>query len=101
MLALGIPVHAARNCGARLGASTIESFVEEWIDWFVAKYYDEWVHGPRTEDELREMESLFSPLGLLGAITSMDGVHIPHFRCAIRVLYTGKEGFPTLVLMCM
>jgi hypothetical protein len=69
-----------------------------WLKWFEETYYDKWIKMPTNEEELRDIESVFSRVGLPGCVSSMDGVHIEWGRAPScdSWLYIGIEGKPTL-----
>ena len=71
-----------------------------WLNWFVFRFFREWIHPPTTTDELKMHQRIFATSGFPGAIASMDAVHCgPWDNCPSQDQHTykGKEGFPTLV----
>ena len=69
-----------------------------FCDNFTSKYYSEYIKRPEGE-ELEKVMAVYSMMGLHGCVGSTDCVHVKWDKCPtnLRVLCTGKEGFPSLV----
>mmetsp|Transcript_33770 Transcript_33770/g.95556 ORF Transcript_33770/g.95556 Transcript_33770/m.95556 type:complete len:119 (+) Transcript_33770:463-819(+) len=69
-----------------------------WFVWFVEEFYMDWTHPP-TAVELRRIRKTFARCGFPGAVSSQEGVHTAWDNAPSqdRYLYSGKEGYPTLV----
>ena len=59
-----------------VSANVQRTFFHKFCRWFAKNYYDTFVHGPRTDEEIVKTISLYSRMGLPGTIGSTDGVHI-------------------------
>jgi hypothetical protein len=124
-LALGVPVPGLED-GSGLSPSTIQEFlfghdvleVDEqgkeyvvalddlpppqggWFHWFVKHFQVDWIKPPTSAPEIQRHQRLFALCGFPGAVSSQDAVHPGAWdNCPSqeRYLFTGKEGFPTLV----
>jgi hypothetical protein len=91
------PYTSMKDC-CGINGSTLQHFAADWVPWFVDKYYDDWVHPPRTTVELRAAEALYAAAGFPGRFGSMDGVRFAWDGApyADRSIFVGKEGFPTV-----
>jgi len=69
-----------------------------WFVWFVEEFYTTWVRPP-TALELNKIRQTFGRCGFPRAVSSQDGVHTAWDNAPSqdRYLYSGKEGYPTLV----
>lgn len=74
------------------------TFFHDFCKRFACRYFEEYVHPPRTVEELRKMTSVYDRQGLTGAVGSVDCVHCRWDQCPATLLnlHTGKEGYPTL-----
>ena len=71
-----------------------------WFHWFVRHFQGDWIKPPTSRTEIQKHQRLFALCGFLGVVSSQDVVHPGAWdNCPSqeRYLYTGKEGFPTLV----
>ena len=82
---------------ANISGETLRTFFHDFSEWFVSTYWDEWVTWPEGQ-ELSQMLSIYSKLGMTGAFGSTDGVHFPWNRApsGSTWLFKGKEGYPSL-----
>jgi hypothetical protein len=97
MLGKGIDADSAA-WEAQISETTLRKFRSKFIGWLATSKYTEWNAVPEGQ-KLRESVECYTKLGFLGAFASIDGVHVAWDRAksSQRALYTGKEGYPTLV----
>jgi len=97
-LATGCHVDANEE-GSVLGRSTMSGFHHEFFEWFVQRFYEEFVSSkiPTDAAGLARLMKPFAMCGMPGAVRSRDEVHIATDRAKSqqRHLMTGKEGYPT------
>ena len=84
--------HEEGSCIAR---ETLQSFFPKFGEWFLSRFYDEWIIMPTTYEELHTLEKPIRMAGLLDAVCSQDAVHACWDRCpsALGVDRTGKENY--------
>ena len=83
---------------ADMSETTMWKFFHSFCAWFRREIYPIYVRRPTTHSEIAKAMGPYAALGLMGAIGSTDAVHI-HWGCcpsSLKILHTGKEGFPTL-----
>ena len=70
---------------------TMHAFFEEWCEWFRADIFPVFVHPPRHKEELEAMMVPYALVGLNGAFTSTDAVHLRWDKCpaSLHTIYTG------------
>lgn len=80
-----------------ISTAKMEQFFLYWVYKVATTLKPEWLRRPTTT-ELAGIMEIYAFLGLAGCIGSFDVVHIPWGMCAfgLRLIFTGKEGFPTL-----
>lgn len=85
-------------CGA--SEPTMHAFFEEWCAWFREEIYPRFVHPPMDKDELESAMLAYALVGLNGAFTSTDAVHLRWDKCpaALKTLFTGKASFVLLIM---
>ena len=66
-------------------------FFPKFLSWMVETYYDDVVYAPRNAEEIQASADLYNKVGIPGAVSSMDGVHLPWHRAPAmhRFNYTG------------
>ena len=81
-----------------ISKSTVQRSLHIWCSNFVKVLKPDFVYVPEG-DELRRIMEVYNRLGLSGAVGSIDCTHIPWDRVPKELLplYTGKEGYPTIV----
>lgn len=81
-----------------ISPSTMNKFFHSWCERVTQDLYPEHVQFPTADEDIAKILGEFSYLGFPGCIGSMDVIHIPWHQCPAihKVLYTGKEGFPTI-----
>jgi len=86
-----------------IAESTVNYMFHQFTQAFVKAFYDEFVHFPSTDAELDEVATSYEQLGFPGACGSMDVTHVRLGKCphGLKVLATGKEGFPTLAFQAI
>ncbi len=75
MIATGAQVNADEE-GSGIARETLQVFFPKFGEWFVQRFYDDWVEIPTTAEEILTVEKPFRMVGLPGAICSRDGVHV-------------------------
>ena len=80
-----------------------ENTLRPWFHQFLTHvahgpFFDEWVHGPRTKQELQAILDVYEKVGFPGAMGSCDAVHSgPWEKCpAKQTALHKREKFPTL-----
>jgi hypothetical protein len=81
-----------------ISASAMSVFFHEWCAQCRNRLYPTVVKFPESDEEIKEVMSVFALVGFPGCLGSMDVVHVHWGRCpeSQRVLHTGKEGYPTI-----
>jgi hypothetical protein len=76
-LATGCPINANEEADG-LGRTTMQQFNAKFFEWFVARFYDEFVSSKSGLDVagLFVLTKPFAMCGMIGAVFSRDGVHI-------------------------
>jgi hypothetical protein len=66
-------------------------FYPQFLAWMMETYYDKVVYAPRNAQEIQASANLYNQVGIPGAVSSMDGVHLPWHRAPTmhRFNYTG------------
>ena len=74
-------------------------FFHRFCRWAREEIYPKFVHPPKTLEEFNAAMGPYIALALNGCIGSTDAVHVHWGMCPseFAVLFTGKEGFPTIV----
>lgn len=87
-------------CG--IAESTVNFIFHQFTKEFVKTFYDEFVSFPEGHD-LDVVAQTYAEMGFPGACCSMDVTHVRLGKCphGLRVLATGKEGYPTLGYQCI
>jgi len=85
-----------------ISKTAMDAFFKDWCKWVRTCLYPEFVSAPRSKEELERRMLDYAILGLNGAFFSMDAVHVEWGMCPAKhqVLYTGKEGYPTVAYNC-
>ena len=100
---IGLRILARGNCAddisemSGIAESTVNTICHQFTEAFVTHFYDEFVSFPAGE-RLKTVVKAYEDLGFPGACGSMDVTHVRLHKCphGLRVLATGKEGYPTL-----
>lgn len=76
-------------CG--VSEPTMHAFFEEWCAWFREEYYPQFVHPPHNKEELEAAMVAYALVGLNGAFTSTDAVHLRWDKCpaSLSTVFTG------------
>ena len=85
-----------------MGESTVRTAFKLFCENFVDSFYDKYIYRP-VGDQLKNIMSIYTRMGLPGCVGSTDCVHVKWDRCPIELtnLCKGKEGYPTLVYSCV
>jgi len=88
----------AQEEGSGISREKLQKFFPKFGDWFVSRFYDEWIKAPSTVAELQVLEKPYRLAGVPGTVCSQDAVHVAWDRCpsSLRADHTGKENYPTL-----
>ena len=73
-------------------------FFHKFTEKFVERFFTEFVHPPQNSEELNETVEIYAKLGLHGAMSSTDGVHLSWQACPAmdHNMHVGKDHEPTL-----
>jgi hypothetical protein len=66
----------AHEEGSGIARETLQVFFPTFGEWFVHRFYDQWIKIPDTTEELLKLEKPFRMLGLPGVVCSQDAVHV-------------------------
>jgi hypothetical protein len=85
-----------------IAESTVNTIFHQFTSGLVDHFYDEFVKYPEGP-ELDLVQRTYEEMGFGGACGSMDATHVRLGKCphGLRVLATGKEGYPTLAFQCI
>ena len=83
---------------AWIAREALQKFFPKFGEWFVERFYDEWIKAPTSVNEIKILEKPYRMAGVPGTVCSQDAVHVAWDRCpyALRADHTGKEGHPIL-----
>ena len=78
----------------------MHAFFEEWCAWFREEIYPQFVHPPQNKGELEAAMAAYALVGLNGAFTSTDAVHLRWDKCpaALSMVYTGSNAIICCVI---
>jgi hypothetical protein len=62
--------------GSRISRETLQVFFLAFGEWFVERFYNQWIKIPTTAEELLTLEKPFRMVMLPCAVCSQDGVHV-------------------------
>ena len=79
-----------------MSASLSDQFFKDFSA-HCAQKYEEYCRPPTSEEEIREVEEVYSKAGLPGCVGSTDGVHVAWSCCPSALLsrHKGAKGMPT------
>jgi hypothetical protein len=83
------------------------SFYEKFLNW-MGLMKDDYIHLPKTDEEINHVERLYHRIGFPRAIGSVDCVHLPWNSCrytlrmqCIKTGAGGSKGNPSVVFQCV
>jgi hypothetical protein len=74
VMALGCPMDGMR-LERGIFQHVLENVFHKFTGWMLEEYSYDYVHMPNDTSQLASVEIVYSVLGLLGCVGSMDGVH--------------------------
>ena len=100
---ISLRILARGNCAddicemSGIAESTVNYIFHQFTKVFVHHFYEEFISYPSGE-RMEKVMKAYEDLGFPGACGSMDVTHIRLAKCphGLRVLATGKEGYPSL-----
>ena len=89
-------------CNDLCCAETLRSFFTKFTRTMIHVFGDEWIHPPRTQEEIESVVHESTRRGYPGCLGFMDGVHVQWDMCPTlwRHLSIGKDATPSIGWQC-